>query len=201
MKQNIFIRRLHRFCGIAVLAWGCIGLTVTDALAAGPGWRPLYDSVMLWINFFILVFVLVKYGRQPFMNYLKGQQEEVADELTRLQKQKNQMDAQIQKTRQAIEESSQRFKTLKERIIKDGERRKKQIIEDAKMQSQNIIEIEKQKADNQIIAAKNQFMAELVDAAVAAAMNRMPAVIRNEDHQRLTEQFMNGLAAMGKKTA
>lgn len=196
MKKTTFDpRRLYRWCGVALLAGGIIHFTGTDALAAESGWRPIYDNIMLWVNFFILMFVLVKYGRQPFMNFLRGRQEEVADELTRLQERKSEMDVQIQKTRQMVEASAERFRILKDRIIQEGERKKQKIIDDAKIKSRNIIEMEKQKIDHQIVVARNQFMAALVDAAVAVAMNRLPSEIRNEDHQRLLDNFMTGLAA------
>ena len=134
---------LRRLCGCTITAILGILLLTTSAAAAEPGWRPIWDKVMLWINFFIFVFLAVKFGKKPLMNFLQGQKDEVADQIHRLQKQKNALEAQIKKTHAMIEDSNVRFEQIKSRIIEDGERSRQKIIEDAKAQSKNIIEVDK----------------------------------------------------------
>lgn len=171
------------------------------AAAAEPGWRPIYDKVMLWVNFFIFVFLAVKIGKKPLMNFLQGQKDEVADEIHRLQKQKNALDAKINKTRKMIEDSSVRFAEIKARIIEDGERVRQKIIEDAKAQGKNIIEIEKIKAANQIAQAKDMFLSELVDAASALALKKLPQEINENDQGKLLDVFVTNLDKLKQKAA
>jgi len=185
---------LRRLCGPSVTAILGILLLSTSAAAADLGWRPIYDKVMLWINFFIFVFLAVKFGKKPLMNFLQGQKDEVADQIHRLQKQKNALEAKIKKTHTMIEDSSVRFDQIKSRIMEDGERSKQKIIEDAKTQSINIIEAEKLKATNQISQAKNQFMAELVDEASALALKKLPLEINNSDHNKLLDLFLSNIS-------
>ena len=190
-----------RLCGYIAGAMLCIHLMSPDAFAGDPLWRPIYDKIMMWINFFILAFVIVKYGKKPFMNFLQGQTDEVAKEIHRLQKQKNAIDAKIHKTNQMIEDSSAKFERIKSRIIKEGERTKQKIIEDAKFQSKKIIELEKIKAENRIVQAKNQFMAELVDTATELAQKRLPAEITDQDHQQLLNLFLANITHDAEQTA
>jgi len=100
-----------------------------------------------------------------------------------------------------IEDSGAKFEQIKSRIIKEAERTKQKIIEDAKFQSKKIIELEKLKAENRIVQAKNQFMAELVDAATELAQKRLPAEITDQDHQQLLNRFLSNITHAAKKTA
>jgi len=194
-------KQLCRLCGSAATAILGILLLSTSAAAADPGWRPIYDQVMLWINFFIFVFLAVKYGKKPLLNFLQGQKDEVADQIHRLQKQKNAIEAKIKKTHTMIEDSSVRFEQIKSRIMEDGERSRQKIIEDAKAQSKNIIEVEKLKAANQIVQAKDQFMAELVDEASALAQKKLPSEINDSDHNKLLDVFLSNISQAPEPSA
>jgi len=190
-----------RLCGPAVTAILSILLLSTTAEAAEPGWRPIWDQVMLWINFFIFVFLAVKFGKKPLLNFLQGQKDEVADQIHRLQKQKNALEAKIKKTQAMIEDSSIRFEQIKSRIMDDGERSKQKIIEEAKAQAKNMIEVEKLKATTQIGQAKDQFMSELVDEASALAQKKLPSEITDSDHNGLLNLFLSNISQVPEKKA
>ncbi|MCD6585384.1 MAG: ATP synthase F0 subunit B [Desulfobacteraceae bacterium] len=175
-----------------------IHFMASSAFASDPSWRPIYDEIMLWINFFILVFIIVKYGKKPLLNFLQGQKDEVADQIHRLQKQKNALDAKIKKAHSMIKDSSVRFDQIKSRIMKDGERAKQKIIEDAKIQSKNIIKVEKLKAVHQIAQAKDTIMAELLDEASALAIKKLPLEINNSDHNKLLDLFLSNISKVPK---
>jgi F-type H+-transporting ATPase subunit b len=192
---------LKRFCGSTAAAMLGILLLSTTAAAADPGWRPIYDKVMLWINFFIFVFLAVKFGKKPLLHFLQGQKDEVADQINRLQKQKNALEAQINKAHTMIEDSSVRFEQIKSRIMEDGERSKQKIIEDAKAQGKNMIEVEKLKATTQISQAKDHFMAEMVDEASALAQKKLPSEINDSDHNNLLDLFLSNITNAPKSKA
>jgi len=192
---------MRLFFGCSFAAMAGILILSTSAFAGEHGWRLIYDEVMLWINFFILAFILVKYGRGPLMNFLKGQKDEVADQIHRLQKQKNALEAKIKKAQSMIEDSSIRFDKIKSRIIEDGERAKLQIIEDAKAQSKNIIKMEKLKATNQIAQAKEMFISEVVDEASALAHKKLPSEITDSDHNNLLDLFLSNISKARQNSA
>lgn len=174
-------------------------LLATSAAAADAGWRPVYDKIMVWVNFFIFVFLVVRYGRKPLMNFLQGQKDEVADNINQLQKQKNSLETKISKTRQMINDSISRYEQIKQRIMEDGERIRQKIIEDAMAQGKNIIEQEKLKATHQISQAKSMFMSELTDEASELALKRLPAEINDADHSKLLDMFVSNLSEIAAK--
>ncbi len=66
------MKRGHRTI-LTTAAWVVLmGLISTEAMAAEASgdWRSTYDTVMMWINFGILAFVIVKFGREPMKDVL-----------------------------------------------------------------------------------------------------------------------------------
>ncbi len=84
-----------------------------------------------------------------------------------------------------------RFESLKLRIIDQGERRKNQLIKDARSQSETMLAISKQKIEGQVKEARDSFKADLVDAAVDLALERLPKEITEEDSQRFVDQYFS----------
>ena len=203
MNNDMFpYRKLAgRFLYMAAGAVVILVFAAAPASASSGEWRPVYDEVMLWVNFFILAFIIVKYGRKPLMNFLNGQKDEIADQIHRLQKEKNALEAKIKKATAMIEDSSIRFEEIKTRIIADGERTKQEIVENAKAQSKNIIEAEKLKASTQIVQAKTRFISELVDQASALALSKLPTEVTAADQEKLQQLFISNIHRVGLKSA
>ena len=180
----------------ALLLVGILSLHLSglNAYAAegSSHWRPVYDLIMRWINFGIIVFVVYKYGRKPIMNFLRGRKEKVAGEIEDLEIRRNEMVAKINRTQKDIEESDARFAELKERIIRQGEKKKTEIIESAQKHGTLMIEDAKRRIDTHILQARNAFMSELIDKAVDAAFEKLPGHITPEDNEKFTREFIDG---------
>ena len=71
------VKKTIRFCYgfiAGVVSFHFMGLEALSAETSG-GWRPLYDEILLWFNFGILVFIFIRYGKTPLMNFLRGRKE------------------------------------------------------------------------------------------------------------------------------
>jgi F-type H+-transporting ATPase subunit b len=189
--------RLLMIC--AVLSAGILSLHLlgSNAYAAegSSHWRPIYDLIMRWINFGIIVFVVYKYGRKPFMNFLRGQKEKVAGEIEEIETRRDEMVAKIDQTQKDIKESDVRFEKLKERIIQQGEKRKAEIIETAQTHGKTMIDDAKRRIDTHFLQAKNTFRSELIDRAIEMALERLPGQITPEDNEKFTREFLDGASA------
>ena len=161
------------------------------AAEGSSNWRPTYDLIMRWINFGIIVFVVYKYARKPFMNFLRGRKDKVAEEIKALETQKEEMVARINQTQKDVEESDVRFEELKERIIREGEKKKAEIIESAQHHSKMMFEDAKRRIGTHFLHAKNEFRSELIDRAMDLAMERLPGEITPEDNDKFTRVFLD----------
>ena len=183
------------------LLWICAGLLAgilslhllsLDGYAAegSSNWRPTYDLIMRWINFGIIVFVVYKYARKPFMNFLRGSKEKVAEEIEALETRKEEMVARINQTQKDVEASDVRFEELKERIIQQGEKKKSEIIESAQNHSKMMLEDAKRRISTHFLQAKNEFRDELIDKAMDMALERLPREITPEDNDKFARLFL-----------
>jgi F-type H+-transporting ATPase subunit b len=163
-----------------------------DAFAAekASSWRPTYDLIFRWINFGIIVFLVIRYGKTPIMNFLRGQKEKLAREIKRLEDKKQGISANIEETLKTIDESEIRFAELKERIVRQGEKKKELIIQTAQNQSKTMLEDAKRRIDTHFIQAKNKFRAEMIDKAIDLAMERLTKEITTEDNEKLTIEYL-----------
>ena len=169
-----------------------IHLLGTEASAAenSGNWRPVFDLVMRWLNFGIIVFIIVKYARTPIKDFLLSRREEVAREIEKIEVKKKEAEEKIQAANKMLNESEIRFAKIKERIIQEGEKNRQKIIEDAQHESKILLETTKKRLENQLVDAKLAFKSELVDMAISLAVKRLPDEITAEDNQKFTSQFL-----------
>ena len=193
------IKKLGEICCFILAVVIGILLLGTEASAADNSgdWRPVFDLVMRWLNFGIIVFILIKYARTPLKDFLLSRREEVAREIEMVEEKKEEANKKIQDAARMLDESEVRFARVKERIIQEGETKKQKLIEDAKQESKILLESTRKKIDNQLLDAQKAFKSELVDAAISLAMKRLPDEITTEDNQNFTNQFL--ASASGKK--
>ena len=155
-------------------------------------WRPTYDLALRWLNFLLLVFILVKYARKPLITFLKGKQEEIGDTIGQFEQKREAIEQSLQKARQALEESARRKQKLEESIVSQGQRRKRQIVREAKEESRRIIDNAKGKIAGEIITARQTIREEIVDTAIQNALVNLPGKINRADHQNYIEMFLSG---------
>jgi len=168
-----------------------------DALAAekSNSWRPTYDLILRWINFGIIVFVIVKYAKTPLLNFLRGQKDKLAIEIKRLEDEKDNAAAKIKETLTIIDESEIRLSELKDRIVQQGERKKAEIIELAQNQAKIMMEDAKRRVNTYFLQARDAFKAELVDKAIDMALERLPGEITSKDSDKFISDFLESTSS------
>lgn len=167
--------------------------SVHEALATDTAnhWRHTYDLVMMWVNFIILAFLLVKFGKTPLMNFLRGRREELARQIGRVEEEKKKADARVEDSLKQLDESAARFEKIRERIIKQGKKKKQAIIEGAHLESKILLEEAKRRIDNQISMAKKKFRDEMIDRAMDIVVEKLPREMTDQDNQRFLKQYLD----------
>jgi F-type H+-transporting ATPase subunit b len=185
-------------CGILLLGLFFLHLTGNPVMAEDGArhWRPVYDTIMLWINFGILAYLIYRFGRQPFLAFLKDQTNQVSDEIQKVEQQKQELIDRINETERRMQESSERYEQIKARIIEEGRLLRQQIIDDARTQGEAMIDREKKNASRRITESRNKVMAELADAATRVAGRNLPGELKKEDHSRLIQQYIRDVSLM-----
>ena len=165
------------------------------AQAADPQWRPTYDVAMRWVNFIILVAVIIKYAREPIKDFLKLQKSDIVAEISELETEKVRIISEINDVKKRSAENRIRFQELKGRLISQGETRKQQVVEQARQQSTIMLEETRRKMENRITQAKAGLKVELLDMAIDQAMMKLPDIITSGDNRQLLDDYMSSLHA------
>jgi F-type H+-transporting ATPase subunit b len=152
-------------------------------------WRSTYDLIMKWVNFFILIFIFIKYARTPLKNFFRDRKAEMESEIRKLESEKQEIAEKVKEAGKSIENSDSTIAAIKERIQQEGERERDRIIREAREQSKILLESARRKAGQQVLLARDKIRFQLVDSAIALAMERIPTQITREDHQRFIEEF------------
>ncbi len=186
------VKKLTGICCFIFAVVIGIHLLGSEASAAdnSGNWRPVFDLVMRWLNFGIIVFILVKYARTPIKDFLLSRREEVAREIETIEEKKEAANKKIQDAARMLDESEVRFARIKARIIQEGQTKKQKLIEDAQQESKILLKSTMKKIETQLLDAKRAFKSELVDTAISLAMKRLPDEITTEDNQKFTNKFL-----------
>ncbi|MBN2125408.1 MAG: hypothetical protein JW821_14005 [Deltaproteobacteria bacterium] len=177
---------------VAVTALATLLLLCPDALAeegTSPG-RKIWDNVMLFVNFGILVFLFLKFGRKPLMGFLRGFGKKIGDELDtingRIEEAKTSMEDEAQKMQgidQVVEE-------IRQGIIEIGKKERDQIIAQGKSAAEKMIQDAEAYAQYRIEVARKALVHELVEMAVSIAEERMVKGISQEEQQTFVDRFL-----------
>ncbi len=187
--------RAGAFCVTSLLV-GFIMVALPAAVqAADAQWRPTYDVAMRWVNFIILVAVIVKYAREPIKDFLKLKKSDIVSELGELETEKARIISDIKSLKNKGAENRVHFQELKNRLIAQGETRKQQIVDQARQQSKIMLEESRRKMENRIIQAKAGLKMELLDLAIDQAMAKLPSVMNAGDTQQFLDDYMSSLHA------
>jgi len=172
-------------------------LFVPDAYAAEgrSTARKIYDNVMLFVNFGILVFLFLKYGKTPLINYLRGVRDKIAEEFESIQRQKEQIQALRDAEAEKMKEVDKYLEEIQNNILKMAEREKERIIKEGRELAEKMIEEAHNYAKNKIENARKSLSNELVDIAINLVEEKLTKSITEKDNENLFNQFILDLQA------
>jgi F-type H+-transporting ATPase subunit b len=178
-----------------------VALVLGLLLLAGEAWaaggvstgRKIWDNVMLFTNFGILVFLFIRYAKKPLMDFLHGVRRKHEQDLGavsgRFESAKSALDAQDERLR----EMEQSIETIQKAIIEMGEKEKAAIIEQARKAADRMIIDAKGYADYRLSMAKKALADEMVDTAIEMVREKLTGVLSESDNQRLIDGFIGDL--------
>ena len=186
---------------LSLSALTLIVLLCTDVFAmeeASKG-RKIWDNIMLWINFGILVFVFIKFGKKPLMAFLHGEKNKIETSISTV-------DGQLQEARSLMEEEAVKLESMDEHlksvlknILELGEKEKDSIISKAKATSAKMLEDAEKDSQYQLEIAKNSFKEEMLEMAVSLSVEKLKKELTSKDDEIIVEQFAAGIGDMNEE--
>ena len=157
--------------------------------------RKIWDNVMLFVNFGILVFLFVKYAKKPLMNFLRSEREIVEQHINELTDKKQGVQSQRDAEAEQIKDIDRIIEEIRSSILEMGEREKERIIRQGKSLAEKMIRDAEAWSENRIIAARQEISEEMVDMALSMAREKLSQNITEKDNDHLVDQFITNLQA------
>ncbi|MBN2063148.1 MAG: ATP synthase F0 subunit B [Deltaproteobacteria bacterium] len=191
-----FKRHIYLIIVFLMLISFTVIISGSDAFAteqAGKG-RKIWDNIMLWVNFGILVFFFIKFAKKPLMDFLNG-------ERGKIEKTIDSVDEELERAKSRMELEEDKLKNIDAHIQKDleaiieiGKREREQIIEEAKFSADLMIDEAKKVARNNLDLARKKFGEKMLDMAISIAVENIKKSISSEENERIIDQFSTGLS-------
>ena len=180
----------------ACLLLVCSQVFAAETVSAG---RRLWDNIMLWVNFGVLAFLFMKYARKPLMDYLRGVQQKVEDNL-------NATDAEFRDVQSVKASEAERLKYIDERleeiqrhVIEMGRKEKEEIIQRAKVAAEKMVQDAEIYSKYRLAMAKKALSDEMVDLAVSLVEESLKKGISETDNEKLIGEFVKDLETSKKR--
>lgn len=193
MKMRPSLKAAIHAAAITCIALSVVPVRYCMAAETSSGWRGTYDSVMVWVNFVILVALLIKLLKKPISDFFGSQRDTIAKELDALTNQKQQAEANIAAFREEMETRQTRFAAIHQTIIDNGEKERQEIIAAAHRQAANMIDSARQRIDHRLREAESRLRGEFIDAAMNLALTQLPNRIEPEDDHQWIDRFIHDI--------
>ncbi|MFC1876644.1 hypothetical protein ACFL2E_05145 [Thermodesulfobacteriota bacterium] len=175
-------------------------VTATEALAAeaAVNWRPIYDSVMRWLNFGILIVLFFRYARKPLAAFLNGKSRQIGENIKRIEAEKEAIKIRVNELQRERKEGREHLHQIRDRVISQGNLKKQKIIDDAKKESYLLLKSAKQKIGHEITSARKKLQTEMVDQSIDLAMKKLPQLMTDQDTQNRLKLYLDGIHFLPK---
>lgn len=184
--------RTRKISAALLLIAALLTLTAGPALAAGGGYsesqiKDLLFRVMNFTAFFIILFWLL---RKPIAKYFRDRREGIERNLQYLETQARNLEEQTEIMNKQIANIASERDTILAQYERMGQKEADRIIAEAKTAAENIIQKTQAAMDLEIKAARQALLTEIVKISTQAATELVQTSINDDDHQRLTAEFM-----------
>jgi F-type H+-transporting ATPase subunit b len=156
--------------------------------------RQIWDTVWRFVNFFVLVFILVKFGREPIKNFLAEHSADIDQNLHDHQTMVQKAQSEYQEVEQKLAKIEDMISEVRQIHLNEAQRTKDSILEMAKQNADHIMDEAKRQAETAAQKTRDQVKAELVEKAIEEAEKIIREHFKPEDEERLVGEYMEQLA-------
>lgn len=159
------------------------------AAAESHGRNMWKDLLYRFINFAILVVVLVLILRKPVKKFFKERTENIKNQLEELEAQKAEAQKQYDEVKSKLANLEEEVAKIVDEYVEEGKREKDAIIAQAERQAEHIQQQAEFAVEQQLKEAKESLKAEVAELCVKAAEDLIKENFTEEDQKRFIKEF------------
>jgi F-type H+-transporting ATPase subunit b len=168
---------------------------IAAADGASSSGRKIWDNIMLWVNFGILVFLFIRFARKPLVDFLHSTRNKIREDLDKVKESlkgaKTRRDEEMAKTK----DLESLLEDVRKSILDMGKREKEEIIRQGQAAAEKMIQEAREYAAYRIALAKKKLSDDMVDRAITIAEKGLIEGLSKEDHDKLIDRFVQDLSS------
>ena len=182
------------FLAFCIFHFAFIGLAFgAEEAAHGAEWKE-----WLWriINFAILIFILVKFAKKPFQEFLRKRTELIEKTLQEAKEARELAEKALAEVEERLKLKDKEIEEIIAHAQQSANREKDLLVQQGEQMKEKILEQAKNNIDYEVRIAKDSIKAEAAEIALGLAEEKLKGKLTREEQIRLIEE---SLAKMGTK--
>jgi F-type H+-transporting ATPase subunit b len=151
------------------------------------------------LNFILLVWIVVKFGRKPFREYLRERHASIKQNLEEASALHQQARAKLDEIESKLKNISREIAEIRESVLQDAELEKTRIIQQAELEAERIVKQADETLKKELHRARRRLEVEAVNAAMQAADKLVRQQVNESDRKRLNEEYFSQILSGGGK--
>ncbi len=187
MKKLLYI--IHFFVGTLSSA----ALFAAEEVHTTHSINALNDIVYPWINFIILLALLIYYLKNPAKDFFLARSKKIAQEIEQAAHEKHDAEARYLNYDRRLKNIGTEMDALLQTLKKEGELARQKIVEEAQSSSKRIEEISRWIVNQEIRKAKESLKEKAVQIIAERAEQLVKDKLQAQDRQTLMDKALNKL--------
>ena len=166
------------------------GFSATEAPSKA---RIIWNNIMLFVNFGIIVFLFIRYGKKPLLDFIFKERDKIKERLDELERE-------YENARFILDEQSKKLSNIevyvqdiRRSILELAKREKEKIIEEAKKNADKMLEEAKSYHEIEAKRAKQRLQEELIIMAISFVKDRLRKKMTNEMNEKVIKAFIKDM--------
>jgi F-type H+-transporting ATPase subunit b len=168
------------------------------SLSFGPGKKhqngPFAFAIL---NFVVLVWLVVRFGKKPFVQYLENRHTTIRDNLAESQRMREEAKQRLDEIKGKLQNLEREIAEIKASVRKDAELEKERFIAEAQSQAEALVKSADKALDDELRRARRMLEQEAVSAAMEAAEKLIRQQLNDGDRKRINEEYYQQIANPG----
>ncbi len=152
-----------------------------------PAWLKL---AIQFVNFAILVFVIVKFAKKPFREFLQKRRDAVKEKIDEAERALREAAAAKARYEEKLAGLGAEIEAFRTSVIEAMEKEKKKVLDEAQILAARIREQARLAYEQEMREAVERIRTEVAAQTIEAATARVREVFRQDDHDRMVEEFI-----------
>ena len=152
--------------------------------------RQIMNFIWFCLNFAILVYILVRFGKKPVSDALKGRIESIQNAFDDLEARRLEAEQKYAEYERKLSGIDEQAKHMLETFREQGQAEKEKIIARARDTAETIKAQAEFYVQQELVKAKTKLQAEVADMAVKMAEELIRKNLDEQDHHRLISEYL-----------